>query len=145
VLSVIYGIMMAMAAYDRSTDPLASPVAVKLPPVYAPLQPSLGIYGNDANNHLTLDSQDMELMREMAAAQLTAPRGTTATGRSHMPINEAIDQIVGLLVSRDVVKPQESQAYPPGSYEGHLGGTTIPEKKPGVWSNDMNSLNNQGN
>jgi hypothetical protein len=145
VLSVVYGIMMALADYDRSTDPLASPVAVKLPRVYAPLQPSLGFYGNDANNHKELDSEDMILMREQAAAALNAPAGTTAAGRSHMPIASAIDRVLPLLVQKPVIAAVVEPEYPVGSFEGHVGGTQIPPKKPGVWSNDMNSLNNLGN
>jgi hypothetical protein len=138
VLSVIYGIMMAMAAYDRSTDPLASPVAVTLPPVYAPLQPSL--------KHDQFDRDDMQEMRERTAADLNAPAGVVlATGRAHMPIAMAMEKALPLLLTKAVIQPGEGQTYPAGSFEGHLGGTSVPEKKPGVWSNNMDNLNNQGN
>jgi hypothetical protein len=136
VLSVIYAIMMAMADYDRSNDPLASPVAVKLPPVYAPLQPSL--------DHQQFDTDDMLAMREQTQAALNAPAGVTAAGRAHMPIADAIDKAIPMLLTRAIIQPGEEQPSD-GSYEGHYAGHVIPEKKPGVWSNDMNNLNNQGN
>lgn len=105
VLSVVYGIMMTLADYDRSGDPLASPVAVKLPPPYAPLQPSLGLYGDDYNNHLNVDSQDMLVMREKTQAELNAAEGVTATGRHHLPIETAIDKTLPLLISRSCSCP----------------------------------------
>lgn len=143
VLSVIYAIMMALAAHDRSTDPLASPVSVKLPAVYAPLQPSLGFYGNNDNNHESLDSDDMLVMREKAQAALTS-EGVGPTGRHYISIETAIDKALPELITRAVAPPVGETTYPPGSYEGHVGGTPLPEK-PKHWHNDMNSLNNQGN
>lgn len=145
VLSVIYGIMMALAAHDRSTDPLASPVAIKLPPVYAPLQPSRGFYGNDANDHEVLDSDDMLVMRQITEQELNAPAGLTAAGRPHMPIDQAIEKTLPLLLTKNVITTPGPQPVPAGSFEGYYGGQPIPEKKPGIWTNDMNSLNNLGN
>jgi hypothetical protein len=136
VLSVIYAIMMALAAYDRSGDPVGSPVLVKLPPVYAPLQPSL--------EHQQFDSDDVLAMRERNQADLNATDPSPA-GRPRMPIALAMEKAIPLLLTKAVIQPGEAQPYPDGSFEGHLGGTAIPAKKPHVWSNDMSNLNNQGN
>jgi hypothetical protein len=133
---VIYGIMMALASYDRSKDPMGSPVVVRIPPVYAPLQPSF--------DHPQLDQDDMLAMRERTAAELNAPEGTYA-GRRHIPIAMAMEKALPMLLTKAVIQPGEMHAYPPGSYEGHLGGVPTTEKKANVWSNDMNNLNNQGN
>jgi hypothetical protein len=144
-MSVVYGVMMTLAQASRDKDPLASPVTVQLPPVYAPLQPSKGFYGDEKNNHQATDYDDMLVMRQKSAEQLNAPAGTTAAGRSHMPIADAMDKALPLLLTRNVIAAGTTPVNPPGSYEGHVGDQPIPEKTPTAWSNDMNSLNNQGN
>jgi hypothetical protein len=122
VLSVIYAIMMALAAYDRS--------------VYAPLQPSL--------EHQQLDSDDMLAMRERTEAELNAPAGVSEAGRAHMPIADAMEKALPMLLTKAIIQPGETETLP-GSFEGHPAGTSIPVKDPKVWSNNMNNLNNQGN
>jgi hypothetical protein len=144
-MSVVYGIMMALAEHGRSKDPLASPVTVTLPAPYAPLQPSKGFYGNEAQDHQAFDFDDMLVMRQKTSEELNAPAGTTAAGRPHMPIDSAMDKALTLLNTHDVIKAPVPLDFPPGSYEGHLGDQPIPAKKPGVWTNDMKDLNNQGN
>src|SRR5579862_7276473 len=59
VLAAIYAIMMALVDHDRSQDVVGSPVVIKMPPVYAPLQPSLGYNGDHDNDHDWLDQDDM--------------------------------------------------------------------------------------
>jgi hypothetical protein len=152
-MSVVYGTMMAFAQFSRDKDPMASPVAVQLPPPYAPLQPSKGFYGNEKNDHQSTDYDDMMVMRQTTQEELNAPAGVTAAGRAHMPINAAMDKALALLDTHDVIQPLAGPATPPGthedipagSYEGHRGDQPTPDKKPGVWTNDMNDLNNQGN
>jgi len=57
----------------------------------------------------------------------------------------AIDKALPMLITKNVIAAGEVQQEPAGSYEGHVGNQPIPAKKPGVWSSDMKSLNNQGN
>ena len=106
VLAFIYAVMMAMADSDRSADTIASPVKVNLPQVYAPLQPSLGFYGEHDRDHDVLDAQDMFLMRERTQQALTS-QGTTASGRRYISIASAIDLVVDkkLLVSKPAIEP----------------------------------------
>jgi hypothetical protein len=143
VLAFIYAVMMGLAEYDRSKDPIASPVAVKLPPVYAPLQPSLGFNGDHDADHDVLDADDMLLMRERTAAALGS-EGTTAAGRHFIPIATAIDKVLPLLVFKPAVEPTTEPTYPEGSHEGvygHIPQSVIPAN---AHVNDMHSLNNEG-
>jgi hypothetical protein len=143
VLAAIYAIMMAMAAADRSGDAIPSPIAVKLPAPYAPLQPSLGIYDNHDNDHNVLDWQDMDALRYKATQQLNSA-GTTATGRKHIAITDAMDKALPLLVVKPVaVAASNAQTYPAGSYEG-VYNENRPARLQGQF-NDMNRLNNLGN
>jgi hypothetical protein len=142
VLTAIYGIMMALAEHDRASDPIASPIAVKLPAVYAPLQPSLGFYGDSKNDHDTLDAEDMIAMRYRAEQELNAPAGTTEAGRRHMPIESAIDTVLPLLVLKPAIAPVVEPTYPAGSREGYY---PDPNKKsenvdPSVHRNSMDRL-----
>ena len=148
VLAAIYGIMMALAAYDRSEVAARSPVDVKLPAPYAPLQPSLGIYGNHDNDHNTLDWQDMDAMRYKAQVAL---KSTGKIGdRSFIPIESAITMVIEkkLLVTRPVVMPVVPQKYAPagpGSFEGFNSSYPVKTIDPKLNPNDMNRLNNLGN
>jgi len=142
VLAFVYAVMMALADYDRSHDAIASPMTVQLPPVYAPLQPSLGFNGAHDNDHDVLDVQDMELMRERTQKALNE-EGTTAAGRHYISIAAAIDLVVSksLLESKPALPPVAEPEYPPGSHEGVYG--SVPKSDiPGyVHVNDINSLN----
>jgi len=143
VLAFIYAVMMAMADSDRSTDAIASPVKVSLPPIYAPLQPSLGFYGDHDSDHDVLDAQDMILMRERTQQALNS-EGITAAGRHFIPIASAIDIVISksLLVSKPAIQPVVEPTYPPGSHEGVFPSTMpAPTVDPRVHVNDMNSLN----
>jgi len=144
VLAFIYAVMMALAEHDRSKDPVASPVTVKLPPVYAPLQPSLGFNGDHDADHDALDADDMLLMRERTSLALNS-EGVTAAGRHYIAINTAIDEVLPLLVSKPVLEPFKGESVPEGSHEGvygHIPQTQIPAN---AHVNDIQSLNNQGN
>ncbi len=144
VLAFIYAVMMALADYDRSKDPIASPVTLKLPPVYAPLQPSLGFNGDHDADHDVLDADDMLLMRERTALALNS-EGVTAAGRHYIGIDTAIDKVLPLLVTKPVLEPFKGEPVPEGSHEGvygHVPQSVIPAN---AHVNDINSLNNQGN
>jgi hypothetical protein len=140
VLAFIYAVMMALAEHDRSTDPVASPVTVKLPPVYAPLQPSLGFNGDHDADHDVLDADDMLLMRERTFKALNE-EGTGPTGRHYIAIATAMDQVLPLLVTKPAMEPMKEMSYPPGSHEGvfgHIPQTIIPGN---AHVNDINTLN----
>jgi len=148
VLLAIYAIMMAMAAYDRSSDAVPSPVAVKIPAPYAPLQPSLGIYGNHDNDHDLLDWQDMDAMRYKATEALTSDKVVMESGRHHIPINAAIDLVIAknYLVTKPVVEPMAAVvSYPPGSYEGVFNQDRPAKPDPDLNPNNLQRLNNLGN
>jgi hypothetical protein len=143
VLAAIYAIMMALADADRSGDAVPSPIAVKLPAPYAPLQPSLGIYGNHENDHDVLDWQDMDAMRYKTTQELNSSC-TTAAGRKHIAIAEAMDEALPLLKLQPVaIAPAVTVPVPAGSYEG-VYNRERPTKPQGQY-NDMNRLNNLGN
>jgi hypothetical protein len=146
VLAFIYAVMMALADHDRSTDKIASPVAVKLQPVYAPLQPSLGFNGDHDNDHNVLDAQDMLVMRKRVTEVLDS-EGTTTTGRRYIPIDSAISLIAPALekITQPAVPPIQALTYPKGSFEGKWPGypaeKPVEGKQPKV--NPMETLNNQ--
>jgi hypothetical protein len=148
VLFAIFAIMMALADYHRSETGNPSPVAVKLPPVYAPLQPSLGIYNNHDNDHNVLDWQDMQAMRYKADQALHAPRATTAEGRTHEPIEIAMVDVLPVLQqhSKPVAAPTASEVttYPAGSYEGVYNDKDHSVNRAEKY-NDLHRLNDLGN
>jgi hypothetical protein len=111
VLAAIYAIMMALVEYDRSRDPLGTPVSITRPDMYAPLQPSIG--------HPTEDTDDMLAMREQTQATLLNP-----TLARQMPIGQAMDVVLAKLVisPHPVAQPAEP-TYPPGSQEGRFTGS----------------------
>ena len=151
VLFAIYGIMMGVAAYYRH-DSIQSPIAVKLPPVYAPLQPSLGSYDNHDNDHDVLDWQDMEAMRYKTDLALNNS-GMTSSGRPYISINSAMSQVIDnkLLVIRPVaMAPVVVSTFPPaplGSYEGFVNDPLSRPAPidPALNPNDLQRLNNLGN
>ena len=143
VLAFIYAVMMALADYDRSKDPISSPIAVQTAPVYAPLQPSLGFNGNHDADHDVLDADDMLLMRERTAAALGS-EGVTAAGRHYIAIDTAIDKVLPLLVSKPAMEPITEPTYPEGSHEGVYGHVPQKEIPANAHVNDMKSLNDQG-
>ena len=147
VLAAIYAIMMAIAAHDRSGEPIRSPLAAKvaeeLPPVYAPLQPSLGAYGNHKNDHDVFDWQDMDAMRYRTQEALN--NEGTVGNRHYVPISKAIDTVLAenMLVVKPVALSASVEIPPPaGSYEG-VYKAQPPE--PTIHYNDMNRLNDLGN
>jgi hypothetical protein len=105
VFFVIYGIMMGLHSYDRSTDPKASPLAVKpLVNTAPPLQPSYGKHDN-------LDLDDMKEMRQITESTLNGSGTTGPYARRHIPIDAAIDKTVPLLkpmIKTDVPSTQPS-------------------------------------
>jgi hypothetical protein len=145
VLAFIYAVMMALADYDRSKDAIASPLTVQVAPIYAPLQPSLGFYGNHDQDHDVVDRDDMLLMREVTQKAINSD-GTSSTGRRYMNIASAIDTVVGqtLLVSKPAVAPVEAPTYPEGSREGVYGSIPASEIPGNVHVNQMKSLNDYG-
>ena len=62
-----------------------------------------------------------------------------------MPIKTAMDKALSMLITKPVIPGPGDQTAPAGSFEGHTADGSTDEKKKGVWSNDMNSLNNLGN
>ena len=117
VLAAIYGILMAMVEYDRSRDPLGTPVSIVRPDLYAPLQPSV--------SHNTLDTDDMAAMRERNQEVLMHP-----SLARQMPIAQAIDVVLPLLVTRPAVPPTSQPVYPPGSIEGRYAAETVVAEHP---------------
>jgi hypothetical protein len=109
VLAAIYGILMALVEHDRSHDPLGTPVSITRPDTYAPLQPSV--------SHPTEDFDDMASMREQTQATLLHP-----TLARQMPIGQAMEKVLPLLVVHPAVAARVQTTYPPGSQEGRYTG-----------------------
>lgn len=148
VLFAIYAIMMALADWHRSDQFVPSPVATKVPPIYAPLQPSLGFYATTreekaARDHDVLDWQDMQAMRYQVETVLSS-YGEGANGRKYEPITVAMRDVLPKLVVHPVAGIPEAQEhnYPAGSYEGVYGEKPAP---PQGRYNDLHSLNDLGN
>ena len=88
VLGAVWFILTAFVDFDRTFDPIASPVVVEKAPPPQPLQPSW--------SHNQLDQQDMLEMRDQTYKQLHFD-GVSPTGRKCMPIETAMDEILPLL------------------------------------------------
>jgi hypothetical protein len=122
VLTAIYAIMMALVEHGRTTDAVTSPLVIKLPPVYAPLQPSLGYNGDKDNDHDWLDQDDMLMMRQKVDFALKQS-GTSSTGRRFLNISTAIDEVSQknmLTVNPPKTwAPVTQPANPKGTWEGY--------------------------
>ena len=151
VMFAIYAIVMAMAASYRKDMVNPSPVAVKLPPVYAPLQPSLGFYDNHDQDHDKHDAEDMADMRYKTRQILSGSGENPVSHRKWEPIDVAMNDVLekNLLVVKPVPRAVAAKDdFPPagpGSYEGFLNDSNNAYVKPTGRFNDMNTLNNQGN
>jgi hypothetical protein len=99
VLAAMWGVMMLFVNYDRSNDPIASPVKVERPPVASPLQPT--------PQHPYTDREDVTMMRDEADRILTSS-GTTPTGRHYIKISDAMDH-VRLPIHAAGQQPSQSQ------------------------------------
>lgn len=91
VLAFIYVLMFGLSDFMHMGESKASPLAFSHAPVNAPLQPSI--------DHNTYDREDMLQMRKDVQSVLNSS-GTTATGRRHITIEEAISQVLGQLPIR---------------------------------------------
>jgi len=85
VLAAMWGLMTLFVDYDRSRDPVGSPVAIHQEPSAVPLQPSV--------EHNLVDREDMTAMRE-ATQQALNSSGTSPTGRRYISIKDAMDQVL---------------------------------------------------
>jgi hypothetical protein len=85
VLAAMWGLMTLFVDYDRSKDPVGSPVVIHQAERPFPMQPS--------PDHNVVDREDMTAMREQTQHELTSS-GTTASGRRYMPIEQAMDQVL---------------------------------------------------
>jgi hypothetical protein len=97
VLAAMWGLMTLFVDYDRSKDPVGSPVAIHREPSAVPEQPSV--------EHNFVDREDMTAMREETQRALNSS-GTSPTGRRYISINEAMDQVLPKLP----VKPSAGAA-----------------------------------
>jgi len=98
VLAAMWGVMMLFVNYDRSNDPIASPVKVEDPVPAAPLQPS--------PMHNYNDREDLTLMRKDVYASLDSS-GVTASGRRFIPIEEAMKQVLRTLKVKPAIPANE--------------------------------------
>ena len=96
VLGAMWVIMMEFVKYDRSYDPIASPLTIEQVQPPEPLQPSW--------NHNQKDREDMEIMREQTFKQLHFT-GTLPTGRKCIAIETAMDEVLSQLPIRAAVEP----------------------------------------
>lgn len=102
VLAAMWGVMMMFVKYDRSNDPIASPVKMENTENAVPLQPSPP---HDYN-----DREDMTRMRLETSAALQGGAASTS-GRHSIPIDEAMKQV--RLDVRPAVPPSAPQSSPP--------------------------------
>jgi hypothetical protein len=85
VLAAMWGVMMLFVNYDRSKDPIATPVKIEHAPVAQPNQPS--------PQHNFVDHEDMAAMREETTKILNTS-GTTSGGRKYISIDEAMVRVL---------------------------------------------------
>jgi hypothetical protein len=92
--------MTEFVKYDRSYDPIASPVTVEQVRPPAPLQPSW--------SHNEKDQEDMQAMREQTFNQLHF-NGISPAGRKCIPIETAMDKVLPLLPIRVPAEPESGK------------------------------------
>jgi hypothetical protein len=121
VSAVIYGIMMALVAYDRSHDPTQSPLSVRMPVSTAPpLQPSV--------QHENVDTLDMKEMRQIVDAQLSTDGVSAFHHRRHIPIDQAIDKVLPLLKQMKNTEPPAPKKPSIFTSDETTGPTSVPAK-----------------
>jgi hypothetical protein len=109
VLAAMWGVMMLFVGYDRSKDPIATPVRVEHLPVAQPNQPS--------PQHDFLDHEDMQAMREETSKVLNSS-GTSPSGRHYISINEAMERVLPKLPVKPAAARRQTQV------SSALGGET---------------------
>ena len=102
-LVIVAGIMKALDAYAKATDPLSSPVAIDRAPDRIPLQPTQYV-------HETVDREDMDLMRKQVERVLSS--AGQIGDRRWIPITQAIDQVLPMLPIHATAPAKPSNASP---------------------------------